>query len=104
MQREVAQTIASFQSDSTSAEEKKICGEDLAAGLVARLGGRKSCEAAIKRQLAQVDNPELTIESVRVAPHGASASATVKSIHEGKSRASSLSLVKEGGKWKISGT
>jgi hypothetical protein len=103
VKREVAQTIANFQSDSSGAEEKKICGDDLATALVTRLGGAKACEKAFKKQLAQVDNPELTIESVRLAPHGASASATVKSIHEGKSRASSLSLVKERGKWRISG-
>jgi hypothetical protein len=103
VQHEVAQTIASFQSDANATEEKKICANDLAAHLVRSLGGSKGCEAAIKTQLGQVDSVELSVQSVKVAPHGTSASASVKSIHEGKSRPSTMQLVKEGGKWKISG-
>jgi hypothetical protein len=103
VRREVAQTIANLQSDSNSSEEKKVCGSDLAGSLVSRLGGRKRCEEALKKQLAQVDNPELTIESVHVSAHGRRASATVKSIEEGKKRRGTLSLVREGGKWKIAG-
>jgi hypothetical protein len=100
---EVAQTIANLQSASTAAEEKKICTEDLAAALVTRLGGAKSCEAAIKSQLAEVDTLEASVESVEVAAGGKTATARVKSIHEGKNATSAVSLVKEGGKWKISG-
>jgi hypothetical protein len=101
--REVAQTIADFQSDSSSAEEKKVCANDLAAGLVSRLGGKGGCEEAIKRQLDQTDDLEVAIESVDVAASGKTATATVRSIHEGKTRASGLSFVKEGGKWRIAG-
>jgi hypothetical protein len=100
---EVAQTIANLQSNATSAEEKKICEQDLAAAVVSRLGGLKGCEAAIKTQLNGVDNLEVSVAAVKLAPHGTTASATVRSIHEGKTRPSSVSLVKEGGKWKISG-
>lgn len=100
---EVAQAIASFQSHASSSEQKKICEEDLAAALVARLGGSKGCEAAIKTQLGQVDNPELAIQSVQLGARGTTASATVKSIYEGKSHPSTMLLVKEGGKWRIAG-
>jgi hypothetical protein len=103
VKREVAQAIADFQSDSSSAEEKKVCGNDLAASLVSRLGGKGSCEEAVKRQLNQVDDLEVGIESVDVAADGKTATATVKSVHEGKTRPSSLSLVKEGGRWRIAG-
>ncbi len=103
VKREVAERIADFQSDANSSEEKKICADDLAARIVGRLGGTKGCEAAVKRQLDQVDELEVSVESVEMGAHGTSATATVKSIREGKSRASTLSLVKEGGKWKISG-
>lgn len=102
-EHEVAQAIASFQSHASSSEQKKICEEDLAAALVKRLGGLKGCEAAIKTQLGQVDNPELAIASVQIGARGTKASATVKSIYEGKSRQSTMLLVKEGGKWRISG-
>jgi hypothetical protein len=101
---EAAQTIANLQADATAAEEKKICADDLAAALVTRLGGAKRCEAAIKNQLAEVDNLEASVESVQVAAGGKTATARVKSIHEGKNATSAVSLVKEGGKWKISGT
>jgi hypothetical protein len=101
-QREIAQTISNLQSDATAAEPKKICANDVAASVVTRLGGTKGCEAAFKSQLAEVDSLEVSVQSIAVAPDGKSATADVKSIHEGKSRASTMSLVKEGGKWKIS--
>ncbi len=102
-QHEAAQTIANLQSAATASEPKKICAEDLATALVTRLGGAKRCEAAIKSQLAEVDNLEVSVQSVQVAADGRTATAEVKSIHEGKSRPSALALLKEGGKWKISG-
>jgi hypothetical protein len=90
---EAAQTIANFQSDATDAEQKKICADDLAATLVTRLGGAKGCETAIKSQLAEVDSMEVSVQSVQIASNGATATAGVKSVHEGK----------KGGKWKIAG-
>jgi hypothetical protein len=103
-QHEVAQTIANLQADATAGEQGKICADDLAASVVSKLGGGKRCEAAIKSQLAQVDSLETSVLSVALAASGASATAQVKSIREGKSHASTVSLVKEGGKWKVSGT
>lgn len=114
-QHEVAQTVANLQTDATAGEEQKICANDLASAVVARLGGTKGCEAAIKSQLGQIDNLELSVQSVTLASHHApsthdaktpsaidTASARVKSIHAGKSKQSTVSLVKEDGKWKIS--
>jgi hypothetical protein len=103
VEHEAAQTVANFQSDATDAEQKKICTDDLAAALVTRLGGTKGCEAAIKSQLAEVDSMEVSVQSVQVASDGSAATAKVTSIHEGKKRPGTLALVKEGGKWKISG-
>ena len=97
-QHEVAQTISNLQADATAAEQSKICADDLAASVVSKLGGAKGCEAAIKSQLAQVDSLEVSVESVKLAPSGTTATAQAKSIHEGKSRASAVSLVKERGK------
>jgi len=102
-QHEAAQAIANLQADATAADEKKICTEDLAATVVARLGTTKACEAAIKSQLTEVDSLEATIGSVQIEPDGTSASARVESIYEGKHRIGEVLLVKEDGKWKVSG-
>jgi hypothetical protein len=102
-QHEAAQAIANLQADATAADEKKICTEDLAASVVARLGTTKGCEAAIKSQLTEVDSLEATIGSVQIAPDGTSASARVESIYEGRHRVGPVLLVKEDGKWKVSG-
>jgi hypothetical protein len=102
-QEEVAKAISNLQADATAAEQKKICANDLAGAVVRSLGGAKGCEAAIKRQVAEIDSLEATIQSIHVASAGTSATAQVKSIHEGKNKLSSVSLVKEGGRWKISG-
>jgi len=102
-QQEVAQTISNLQADATAGEQKKICADDLAAGVVRRLGGTKGCEAAIKSQLTAVDSLEVSVHTVQVASAGSTATADVESVHEGKKAFSELSLVKEGGKWKISG-
>lgn len=113
-QHEVAQTVANLQTDATAGEDKKICANDLASAVVARLGGTSHCEAAIKSQLDQVDNLEVSVQSITLGaakPGGAAkrgaagpetATAKVKSIHSGKHAESTISLVKEGGKWKIS--
>ena len=101
-QHEVAQTISNLQADATAGEQKKVCANDVSATVVAKLGGAKGCEAAIKSQLAEVDSLEVSIQSVTVAPGGATASANVKRTVGGKTRRGTVSLVKEGKAWKIS--
>jgi hypothetical protein len=101
-QHDVAQTIANLQADATAGEQKKICANDLAAAVVSKLGGKKGCEEAIKKQLAEVDSLTVSVQSVKLASGGTSATAAVRSIYEGKTRPSSVSLVKEAGKWRIS--
>ncbi len=98
-EHEAAQTIANLQSDITSSEQKKICERDLAAPIVAKLGGLKGCEAAVKNRLAEIDNTELTVESVKV--EGDKATAQVKSVYGGKKQIRSVTLAKEGSRWRI---
>jgi hypothetical protein len=98
-QREVAQTIADLQSDVTSSDRKKICERDLAAGAVAKLGGQKACEAAVKNRLAEIDSTELKVESVTV--DGEKATAKVKSVYGGDKRLRTVTLAKEGSRWRI---
>jgi copper chaperone CopZ len=101
-QHAVAQTIANLQTDATAGEQKKLCAQDMSAAAVARLGAAKGCEQAVKHQLDEVDSLEVSVESVQVAADGKTATASVKSIDEGKQRAGTVSLVKEDGRWKIS--
>jgi ABC-type cobalt transport system substrate-binding protein len=102
-EHEAAQTISNLQADATSGSEKKLCGNDLSAGIVNRLGGIKGCEAAIKAQLGETDNLEATIVSVKVAANGTAATAQVNGIYRGKKKVQAVSLVKEDGKWRVSG-
>ena len=88
------------------ASEEKICKDELAGAVVTRLDGvKEGCKQALKNQLAEVDNFELNVQSVQVNASSTppTATAQVKSVRQGKSRAGTLTLVKEGGKWKISG-
>jgi copper chaperone CopZ len=101
-QHAVAQTIANLQSHGTALEAKKVCSQDLASAVVTPLDkATGGCVKAIERQLKEIDSFEVTVESVKVS--GATATAQVKSVHEGKQKASTVDLVKEGGRWKISG-
>jgi hypothetical protein len=106
-EREVAQTTANLQSDTSAQDQKRVCENDLAQSIVQRLNQSPGgCERAIKNQQTEIDpGLEVTVESVHLAgtPAARTATATVKSTFEGKRRIRTLELVKEGGKWKISG-
>jgi hypothetical protein len=105
-QHAAAQAIANLQSAATSGEAGKICNQLLARALVARLNaGAGGCQQAIKKQLEEIDTFEVTVRSVTLAQHGTmqTAAANVKSVFAGKNRESTLTLAKEGGKWRISG-
>jgi hypothetical protein len=56
----------------------------------------------VKTQLAEIDNTELAVETIHVGSSGTEATAGVQSVFEGKKKKSSVSLVKQSGKWKIS--
>jgi hypothetical protein len=91
--KEVAETIKNLEADVTAGEQKKVCQNDLASTLVTRLSSAKGgCQQAI------------TVDSVALGgtPAARTAIARVKSVYSGNKRPSTLSLVKESGKWKIS--
>jgi hypothetical protein len=100
-QHEVAQVVANLQAHSNSAELDKICDRDITRALREKLKGKSECEQAFKRQLAQTDNLELTVESVTVGAGATTAKAQVKSTFEGKKRSSEVQLVKQEGAWRI---
>jgi uncharacterized protein YceK len=105
-QHAVAQAISNLQSDVKAGDQKKVCANDLAASVVARLNATPGgCQQALKGQLSEVDNTDATVESVQITGTGSKRAATarVKSIYNGKSRIKTVSLVNEAGKWKILG-
>jgi hypothetical protein len=102
-QHAVAQTVSNLQADATAGDQKKICEDDLASAVVTRLGGLKGCEQTIKNQLAEIDSLEVSVQSVTIGAGGAAATAQVKSTVSGKSRPGTVTLVKQAGKWKVSG-
>jgi hypothetical protein len=98
----VAETVSNLQTDATALDQQKICENDLAAALTARLGGKTKCQTNLKNQLREIDALTLSIKSIAV--NGNKAAARVKSTYSGKSRVTTLLLVKEGSHWKVSGT
>jgi hypothetical protein len=101
---DVAQAIANLQSDVNSSEPQKICHNDLASAVVSRLNASPGgCKQAIKEQVAEIDNSEVKVDSVALGSGAAAGTATarVRTIYSGKTRASTVSLRKEGGKWKL---
>jgi hypothetical protein len=105
-EHEVAQAISNLHADASAGNEQRLCADDLASPVVGALNrARGGCSQVIKNQLAEIDNFEVTIQGVHVTSQGAhpTATATVKSINAGKTRQSSVTLVKEAGRWKVSG-
>lgn len=99
--KSAAETIKNLQSDVTAGDQKKVCQNDLAKALVTKLSTTDGgCEKAVEHQLTEIDSFEVTVEAVQVS--AGTATARVKSIYSGKSRLRTLSLVKEGARWKIS--
>lgn len=98
--KSAAETIKNLQTDVTAGDQKKVCENDLAKALVTKLDAAEGgCQKAVKDQLAEIDSFEVTVEAMQASP--STATAHVKSTFSGKSRKSVLSLVKEGGKWKL---
>ena len=103
-QHAAAQAIADLQADATAGDETKICKNDLAAGVVTKLGGKKGCEKTIKTQLTEIDSLEVSVQSIQIAAGGKTAIAHVKSTYAGKKRAGTVSLAKESARWRITAT
>jgi hypothetical protein len=100
--KDVAQTVKNLQSDVTAAENKKVCQNDLASTVVKSLSSASGgCQQVIKDQLAEVASFEVTVNSIQITSPGHTAVAHVRSKYSGKNRNTTISLVKESGKWKI---
>jgi hypothetical protein len=103
--RLVAQTISNLQSDAQSRSNQKVCDNDLASTLVARLrASGRGCASVISDQLNEVDNFDLSLDGANaIVVSGNTATARVKSTSANKPRLNTLTLVKEGTRWKVAG-
>jgi hypothetical protein len=101
-QRAAAQTVEDLQSAANDSDETKICTRILARGLAARLAtGGHGCAEAVNAAIKDTDSTDMTVEAVRVT--GDRATARVKFETGKKDRRANIALVREGGRWRISG-
>ena len=100
-QRLVAQAVEDLQDAAAGGDEDRICRELLAAALAERLGGTgKQCERTVRDALENTDTTDLSVRSVRVS--GTTATARVKAERGDADRVTTVGLVKEGARWRIS--
>ena len=96
-ERRVAEAIEEVQSAGQSNEPQRLCDELFAEALVQRLqAGGANCRAELGAALDDVDDFELEVRDVTV--QGTRATARV----EGENGALTLTLVREGGRWRVS--
>jgi hypothetical protein len=101
-QRQAAQAVVDFASAANSGDEQRLCGTLLAKALATRLAAAgRGCPAVVHEAIRDADSVDLTVQSVRVT--GDRASARVKLETGKKDRTTTLTLVREGGGWRIAG-
>lgn len=110
--KQVATTIDDLQQAGKKRDADKICGEILSTAMSASIAkqSKKSCNAAMKQTLKDVDSSSLKVVKNGIAINGTTATAKVKSKSGTADRIDTIQLVKEGQraggktvqKWKVS--
>jgi autotransporter adhesin len=101
-QRQVAQAVDDFQNAASDGNDNVVCRDYLAKALADRLAaGGKGCPAVVHEAIRNADSLDMTVQSVQV--NGGQATARVKLETGKKDRTATLSLVREGGRWRIAG-
>ena len=99
-QRLVANAIEDFQSAASKGDQGKVCRDQLAQSLRARLSrGPGGCLATVDAALKDADTFDLTVQSVRITD--GRATARVQEDTGDRTRTVTLGLVKEGPGWKL---
>lgn len=106
-EKAVAQVVESLQAYGEKGEGDKICTQLLSGKLSQQIGDRsggKGCATAVKDGMEETDKADLTVTKVTIDPKDASrATAAVKAKTGDKSsQSSTMELVKESGRWRIS--
>jgi hypothetical protein len=100
-QQLVGQAIEDLQDAATEGDEERICRELLAKDLAERLGGTgQECEPTVRDALENTDTTDLTVRAVTVS--GMTATARVEAERGDADRVTTVGLVKEGARWRIS--
>jgi Putative lumazine-binding len=100
-QRLVANTVEDFESAAKKGDNSEICSSILARGLVdAFTRPGRSCAKSVDEAIKDSDTQDLTVQAVRVA--GPTATARVKVENGDDDRIQTLTLVRQGGGWRIS--
>ena len=100
-QHDVATTVEDLQSAGAKHDEGQVCSQLLAKQFVDTLDAAPGgCQAKVKAALKDTDTFDLTVEAVTI--NGDKATARVKTENGAKDKTTTLQLVKEGGRWKIS--
>jgi hypothetical protein len=100
-QQLVGQAIEDLQDAATEGDEERICRELLAKDLAERLGGTgQECEPTVRDALENTDTTDLTVRAVTVS--GTTATARVEAERGDADRVTTVGLVKEGARWRIS--
>jgi hypothetical protein len=101
-QRAVARAVEDLESAAQDSNEAKLCTQVLARAFAGKIGAAGGgCESAVNAALKDTDSTDMTVESVSV--NGDRATARVK-FETGKTdRPGNVSLVREGGRWRVAG-
>ena len=97
----VADVVGELQSASQRRNADKICSELLARSLLDSFktsGG--DCVREIDKAVSDVDDPTLEVQAVTIT--GATATARVKGLIDGRDAVSTLGFAREDKKWRIS--
>lgn len=99
-QQEVIATVVAFGDATADRDYKKLCN-DLLSKEAQKIGG--DCEKTFSQTGEQLKDFKLTVESVTVAEDGKTAKAkvSVTSNVSPEAQSQDLSLIKEGGDWRI---
>src|SRR5208283_5203028 len=102
---DIATTISNFQSDAETNSPSKLCDNDLAPSVVARLStAGHTCSSVISSQLKVVDSFNLSLANNSIKVDGNTATAVVEDTQSGKTtHIDTITLVKSGSTWKIAG-
>ena len=100
----VAQVIDDLEkaSKGTNPDTKEICNTIFAKAVADQLRqGDQDCQDAVKRQLKDSSDSDISVKSVNV--DGNTANATVVSTVNGNDATQTLKLIRDGQTWRISG-
>jgi hypothetical protein len=95
----IATALNLFASDSSSGNGADLCKNVFATAVRKRLNQVGNCTKSVDDQLKTTDDFTLTVEAIKVT--GANASAQVLTIHDRKKVISTVTLVRQGGTWRV---